>query len=303
MLNAARLRVLREVARCGSLAGAADALAYTPSAVSQQIAALEREAGLPLLERLPRGVRLTEPGRLLVGHADAILEQLRAAEQSLAAVRRGDGGRLRLGSFPTANATLMPRAVASFRRQHAGVELVLQEADRDEGLAGVASRELDAALVYEFPLVPIDPPPGVELIWLLDDPLHVALPPGHPLARPARLRLRDLAAEQWVQGVYRGSTRDVLPRACQAAGFEPRIAFRTDDQVTVQGLVAAGVGVALASWLILPVMRADLVVRPLSEPTLTRQVLLAVPAGTYRLPAADAMLDALRQAASSLRAA
>lgn len=303
MLDVGRLRVLREVARQGSLTRAAGVLSYTPSAVSQQIATLEREAGAPLVERLPRGVRLTEAGRALVGHADAILTELAAAETSLAAIARGGGGRLRIGSFTTANATLLPLAVAAFRHDHPDVELVLREADADEALARLAARELDLALVYAFPVVPVAVPASVELVELLDDPLHVVLPRGHPATDRPRVRLRDLREEAWIQGVHHGSTIDVLPRACRQAGFEPHITFRTDDQVTVQGLVAAGLGVALASWLILPVTRGDLVVRPLDEPALTRRVQAALPGGPYRLPAAAAMVAAFRATAARLGAA
>lgn len=302
MLDVARLRVLREVARHGSFTRAAAALAYTPSAVSQQIAALEREAGAQLVERLPRGVRLTEPGRALVGHAATILAELTAAETSLAAIARGRGGRLRIASFTTANATLLPLAVAAFREQHPQVDLVLREADADEGLRQVAARELDLALVYEFPVVPLETTAGVELVDLLNDPVHVALPAEHPMAARRRVPLADLRDDTWIQGVHRGATIDVLPRACRQAGYEPKIAFRTYDQVTVQGLVAAGIGVALASWMILPVTRNDLAVRPLEEPALTRRVQAALPAGPYRLPAATAMVEAFRVTAAKLGA-
>lgn len=300
MLDVDRLRVLREVARHGSLTGAAASLSFTVSAVSQQIAVLEREAGTRLLVRHARGSRLTEAGRALARHADVILAELRAAETSLTAIAHGDGGRLRLGSFTTANATLMPRAVSAFQRRHPAVELDLVEIDRDEAMAALVLHELDLGLVYEFPVVPLDVPEGVELTPLLIDPLHVALPPDHWLAGRERLRLVDLAEERWIQGVHHGSTIDVLPRACRIAGFEPRIAFRTDDQMTVRGLVAAGVGVALAPSLTLPATPSGLAVRPLSEPSLTRTVSAATPAGDYRLPAARAMIEQLRQVAAEL---
>jgi DNA-binding transcriptional LysR family regulator len=300
MLDVDRLRVLREVARHGSLTGAATALSFTVSAVSQQIAVLEREAGTRLLVRHARGARLTEAGRALVRHAEVILAELRAAETSLTAIADGEGGRLRLGSFTTANATLMPRAVNAFQQRHPKVELQLVEIDRDEAMAAVVMHELDLALVYEFPVVPLEMPDGVELTPLLVDPLHVALPPDHRLARRERLRLTDLAGECWIQGVHHGSTIDVLPRACRLAGFEPRIAFRTDDQMTVRGLVAAGLGVALAPSLTLPATPSGLAVRPLSEPSLTRSVSAATPAGAYRLPAAQAMIEQLRRIAGEL---
>ncbi|NUR88405.1 MAG: LysR family transcriptional regulator [Nonomuraea sp.] len=297
MLDVARLRVLVAVARHGSLTHAAAALSYTTSALSQQISVLEREAGARLLERHARGVRLTEAGRALVRHAETVLAELRAAESTLAAIGQAEGGRLRFASFTTANATLMPRAVRAFMTAHPGVEVELVEADTDEALAALHAHELDLALVYEFPVVPLVVPPGVETEPLLVDPLHVLLPAGHHLAGRRRIGLRELAEERWIQGVHHGSTLDVLPRACRQAGYEPRIAFRTDDQMTVRGLVAAGLGVALAPYLTLEATGPDLVARPLNEPALTRTVMTATRPGPYPLPAALAMVDELRTAA------
>jgi DNA-binding transcriptional LysR family regulator len=156
--------------------------------------------------------------------------------------------------------------------------------------------------VYEFEVVPFAPLTGVDLLPLIEDPLHVALGPGSPLAARERLDLAELSGEVWIQGVRRGSTIDVLPRACRAAGFEPRIAFRTDDQVTVQGLVAAGIGIALVPSIALPTARADLVIRPLHTPSLTRRVYAAMPSGPYRLPAAQALVTHLRAVAAGIPA-
>lgn len=301
MLNLARLRVLHEAARTGSLTLAAAELNYTTSAVSQQIALLERETNAQLLERHARGVRLTEAGRILVGHTAAVLAELQTAEDELAAVQLGKGGRLRFASFPTANAVLMPRALAAFRPLHPNVELVLSERDRDDGLAGVAERELDLALVYEFALVPVVVPDQVHVQPLLIDPVNIMLPERHPLARRRRLRLVDLADETWIQGVRHGSTIDVLPKACRAAGFEPHILFRTDDQTTVRGLVAAGLGIAMVPWLVLSSIPPGLTARPLDEPALTRTVMAAWPS-SRTLAAATAMTQALEGAAAELNA-
>ena len=301
MLNVARLRVLHEAARTGSLTLAAAALNYTTSAVSQQIALLERETNAQLLERHPRGVRLTEAGRVLVERTGTVLAELQAAEDELDAVQHGKGGRLRFASFPTANAALMPRAVAAFRPRHPHVELLLSERDRDDGLAGVAERELDLALVYEFSLVPVVVPEGVEVRPLLTDAVYIMLPDGHRLAGRRRLRLADLGDETWIQGVRSGSTLDVLPLAARAAGFEPRILFRTDDQTTVRGLVAAGLGIAMVPSLVLSSMPPGLVARPLDEPALTRTVMVASPS-SRPLAAAAAMTAALEAAAAELDA-
>src|SRR3954469_21456072 len=208
MLSLPRLRVLHAAARTGSLTSAAEALSYTTSAVSQQITLLERETNARLLERHARGVRLTEAGRVLVEHTTAALAALDAAEEALVELQRGEGGRLRFASFPTANAVMMPRALAAFRGSHPAVELILSERDRDEGLAGVAHRELDLALVYEFSLVPVVVAPTVRLHPLLTDAVYIMLPKDHRLARGGRPRLGGPADEAGVQGGRAGSPTD-----------------------------------------------------------------------------------------------
>jgi DNA-binding transcriptional LysR family regulator len=299
MLDVRRLRVLLEVARHGSLTAAARTLSYTPSAVSQQIAALEREAGTTLVERGPRGVVLTEPGRVLAKEADEILGRLATAELELQALAGLRAGLLRLGWFATAGATLMPRAIAAFQRRFPSVELDLLEGDPDECIPRLRARELELALIYEFDR---EPPVAADLeqVPLVEDPLNIGLPAGHPLGSRRRIRLADLAGERWIQGVRHGSTVEVLPRACRLAGFEPRIAFCTDDRIAVEGLVAAGVGVALIPQLTLPTVRPDIVVRPLQAKGLSRQVRAALPPGAYRPPAAMAMLEVLREVCDRL---
>jgi molybdate transport repressor ModE-like protein len=299
MLDVRRLRVLAEIAQRGSLAAAASALDYTPSAVSQQVAALEREVGATLIERRPRGSAVTEAGRALARHAERILAGLEAAEaevQSLAGLR---SGLLRLGWFATAGATLMPQAIAIFRARHPEIELSLIEADPDECAARLTERELELALVYDFDLAP-SLTGDLRQVDLLVDRLYVGLPREHPLASRSRLALRDLADEPWIQGVRRGSTLEVLPTACRAAGFEPKIAFQTEDHMAVQGLVAAGVGVGLIPALTLPSARRDIAVRRVSRPALIRRVRAATPPGRYRSPAAEAMLDVLAEVSHAL---
>src|SRR5947207_6091407 len=196
MLDVRRMRVLKEVAAQRSFSAAAEKLGYTQSAVSQQIAALEREAGSILIERHPRGIRLTDAGEALVRHADKILARLAEAEAELEAIAGLRGGRLRLGSFPTAGATLMPKAIAEFSSRHPGVELSLAEAEPDESLPRLKAGELDLILVDDSPLTDDE---DVEYTHLLDDPLHLALHPDHPLVSRRRLRFEDLAAEPWIQ--------------------------------------------------------------------------------------------------------
>jgi DNA-binding transcriptional LysR family regulator len=301
MLNVARLKVLDEVARRGSLSAAADALDYTQSAVSQQIAALEAEAGMALLQRHPRGVSLTAAGQTLVGHAEGILARLESAEAALGAIAGLRGGRLRMASFPTAGATLMPLAIASFRARHPDVELTLAEGEPEQIEPRLRAGEIDLALLFEFG----DALPGGELarVELLADPLYLALPREHALARRRRLRLEDLRGEAWVQTSSASPCAREVVRSCHAAGFEPNVAFESDDYQTVQGLVAAGVGVALIPELALnPVVREDIAIRALSPRPPVRQVVAATPAGARLLPAAPAMLAELEGAAARYEA-
>jgi DNA-binding transcriptional LysR family regulator len=297
MLNVGRLRVLREVAHRGSLSAAALSLSYTQSAISQQISTLEAETGLTLLERHPRGVSLTAAGQALVGHAEGILAGLEAAEQALAAIAGLRGGRLRIASFPTAGATLMPRAIAEFRSAYPDVELSLAEGEPEEIAPRLRAGELDLALLFEFA--------GESLfeermtrVELLEDPMFLALPRTHRLAARQHLRLEDLSAQAWVQTSQSSPCARHVVRSCHVAGFEPNVAFESDDYQTVQGLVAAGVGVALIPRLALSAVREDIAIRSLSPAPPVRSVIAAAPAGARLVPAAGAMLGILEAIAA-----
>jgi len=301
MLNIGRLRVLKEVAHQGSFSAAAGALSYTQSAISQQIATLEAETGMTLLERHPRGVNLTAAGQTLVSHAEGILARLEAAEAALSAIAGLRGGRLRMASFPTAGATLMPLAIATFRASYPGVELTLTEGEPEEIAPRLRAGELDLALLFEFAG---ETPAQQDMTRaeLLEDPMYLALPREHPLAARAKLRLEDLQEEAWVQTSSTSPCARHVVRSCHAAGFEPNVAFESDDYQTVQGLVAAGVGVALIPELALSVVREDIAIRALSPRPPIRQVIAAAPAGARLVPAAPAMLEVLQQAATRYRA-
>ncbi len=301
MLNVARLKVLKEVAYRGSLSSAAEALSYTQSAISQQIAALEAETGMALLERHPRGVSLTAAGQTLVGHAEGILARLDTAEAALSAIAGLRGGRLRMASFPTAGSTLMPVAIAKFRAAYPDVELTLAEGEPEEIVPRLRAGELDLALLFEFDG---EQPLGEDLARspLLEDPMYLALPREHRLAEKAKLRLSELQSEAWVQTSSSSPCARHVVRCCHAAGFEPTVSFESDDYQTVQGLVAAGVGVALIPELALSVVREDIVIRALSPSPPVRQVTAATPEGARLVPAAPAMLGVLGQAADELEA-
>jgi DNA-binding transcriptional LysR family regulator len=314
MLNVSRLRVLSEVARRGSFSAAAEALSYTQSAVSQQIAALEAETGMTLLERRPRGVRLTGAGRTLVEHTDGILARLRAAEEELSAIAGLRGGELRMASFPTAGATLMPVAIAHFRASYPEVRLTLAEGEPEEIAPRLQAGEFDLALLFEFS-DPDESPAEAAIaagtaeraqpkrVELLEDPMYLALPREHPLASKRSLRLEELDGEAWVQTSESSPCARHVVRCCRAAGFEPGVAFESDDYQTVQGLVATGVGVALIPELALSVVRKDVVVRALSPHPPARRVIAALPDATgvktRLIPAASAMLRILEEAAAT----
>jgi DNA-binding transcriptional LysR family regulator len=294
MLDVKRLRVLREVAAHGSFSAAAEALAYTQSAVSQQIAALEREAGTVLVDRSARGVTLTDAGEALVRHADAILARLADAEAELEAIAGLRGGRLRLVAFPSAGATLAPRAVAAFRERHPAVDITLIPGEPEDGLAALKAGETDIALLIESGFETCYDP-AIERTPVMEDPMYALLPGGHPLAERRRLRLEDLRDESWIMGAPTTTCPDseILLRACSGAGFEPRIAFNSDDYLAIQGFVASGMGVALIPDLALLAVRDDVVVRQLRTRPPVRHIVAGTLAGGYCSPAKQAMLEIL----------
>lgn len=301
MLNLSRLKALREVLALGSFSAAADALSYTQSAVSQAIATLEAEVGTKLIERDRRGLRPTGAGQALASQAEGILARVEAAEDEVAAIAGGRGGRLRIASFPTAGATLMPAAVAGFRASHPGVELELAEGEPEEIGPRLRAGEFDLALLFEFEGVGERRSSGMRRFELLEDPLRLALPAGDPLAARDDLRLEDLRDEAWVQTSAASPCARHVVRSCHAAGFEPRVSFESDDYQTVQGLVAAGVGVALIPQLALQTIRPDIAVRELHPGSPARRVYAATRRGTAVTPAMATMLDLLRDAARAKR--
>jgi DNA-binding transcriptional LysR family regulator len=298
MLSVPRLVVLREVVSRRSFSAAAEALSYSQSSISQAVATLEAELGVTLVERDRRGVRPTVAGAALVAHADGILARLEAAETEVAAIAGLRAGRLRVASFPTAGATLMPLAIATFRAAHPGVEVSLSEGEPEEIVPRLRGGEFDLALVYEFSRTSEKLGAGMRRVELLSDPMHVALPAGHRLAIKPKLRLADLRDESWIQTSASTPCARHVVRSCHKAGFEPTVSFESDDYQTVQGLVAAGVGVALIPALALSSVRDDIRVRALLPRAPVRTVLAATPRGESVTPAVATMLDILRTTAA-----
>jgi DNA-binding transcriptional LysR family regulator len=294
MLNVSRLNAFREVVERGSFSEAADALSYSQSAVSQAIATLEGEVGASLVERRRGGARPTAAGAALAGHVGGILAQIEAAEDEIRAISAGRGGRLRTASFPTAGATLMPQAIAGFRASHPGVEVTLAEGEPEEVGPRLRAGEFDLVLLFEFRGVGERLEAGVRRFPLFDDPLDLALPAGHPLAEREELRLEDLREEAWIQTSAASPCARHVVRSCHTAGFEPRVSFESDDYLTVQGLVAAEVGVALIPRLALAGSREDIAIRELSPSSPVRRVFAATPRAAAVTPAVATMLDILR---------
>jgi DNA-binding transcriptional LysR family regulator len=272
VIDVSRLRVLVAVARAGSITAAAEALHYAQPSVSHQIAKLEAEVGMPLLQRMGRGIRLTEAGRLLAERAEHIIAQLEAVAVELDEMVGLRTGHVRLAAFPSALATIVPAAAARIAAQHPGVKLSLTEAEPPEALSALRNNDVDVALIFEHG----DPPPGdrrdITLTPLMEEPLYVVTPKDGRWTG-ARGELSTYSGDRWIAGCER--CREHLAVACEQTGFTPTVDFETDDYVAVQALVAAGLGVSLLPALTLvanrhPGVRLDQV------PGMSRQVLVAV---------------------------
>ena len=250
MLDVRRLEVLIAVVDAGSVTGAAAALGYTPSALSQTLSALEREVKTPLFEKVGRGIRPTQAALLLTEHARAVMERLREAEEALDALRSGRAGRLRVAAFATAGATLVPRALARFKERYPGVELDLRMAETDEALAALRAGTRDLAVVGEH----MEMNDGGDLVYshLVDDPYRVVLPRTHRAATKRVVALEDLSEDPWISTESaRCNCLEMVTNACARAGFTPRFAVEGDEFATTVGFVAAGLGVAMVPMLAL----------------------------------------------------
>ncbi|MER6449704.1 LysR family transcriptional regulator [Streptomyces venezuelae] len=308
MLDVRRLRLLRELARRGTIAAVAEALTFSPSAVSQQLSVLEREVGLPLLERTGRGVRLTPAGQHLVGHAEAVLERLEQAAADLAEARGGLAGALRIGAFPTATRAIVPAALIALARRHPGLEPMVSETDPAAVAHALRAGDLDVALVHEYDFVPAEPEPGLATEPLYGEVMYLAAPAPAPAAEAPALTggpvpsgesdqgavLRAHARSPWITATPGTLCHAMTVRACQAAGFTPRVRHQVDEFATVLALVAAGQGVAVVPQLGIT-GPADPAVR-LTRLLMERRTNLAYRSGAAAHPAVAAFGTALRAA-------
>ncbi|MFF6787543.1 LysR family transcriptional regulator [Streptomyces filamentosus] len=297
MMDVRRMQVLRAVITSGSVTAAAAHLGYTPSAISQQIAALEKETGTTLLERVGRGVRPTEAGLLLTRYTAVISEHLAEAETALADLRAGREGRLAVRYFASVGPTLLAPALARVRRDHPAVAIGPRLTDPDDAVAEVHRGDADLALVVR---PPADAPrQGLHVVHLLDDPYRAVLPAGHPLAPRRVLDLADLAGEPWVRSEPPGPCLAPVTDACAAAGFSPDFAATSQDYATAQGFVAAELGVSLVPRLGLSTRHPGVAVRRVRHPEPVRAIHAVIRTGSLRQPVLRTLLDAFRQAAEA----
>jgi|SRR5690606_20378188 len=295
MLDVHRLRLLRELAYRGTIAAVARALAYTPSAVSQQLAALEREAGVPLLERSGRAVRLTPAARELIEHTEQVLAGLQRADAALAAARGRLTAALHIGAFPSAARVLLPPALVSLGADHPGLELRVTELDPMLAAEQVRSGDLDAALTHDYNLLPQPAPAALESELVLTEPMYVAATSPPADRRQPLASWRDAA---WVMGTDGTLCRQATERACQAAGFTPRVRHQVDDFGTVLALVAAGQGPAIVPKMaIVDGVPAQVVLTPLD---LVRRTWLTHRRGAGAHPAIAALAEAVGKAVAQL---
>ncbi|WP_344466243.1 LysR family transcriptional regulator [Kitasatospora kazusensis] len=302
MIDARRLRTLRAVADHRTVTAAAAALYLTPSAVSQQLAALEQETGHHLLARDGRGVRLTAAGEILLGHADAVLAQLERAEADLAAYGSGAAGEVTVAAFATGITLVLAPALTALAASAPGLRLKVLDAEGDASLPMLLDSRADIAVAVEYRGAPRADDRRLTRVPLYAEPFDAVLPLAHPLAAgTGPIAVAELAAEPWI-GPYPGNPcHDVVLLACEHAGFQPRVLHSSDDFRAVVALASAGAGVALVPRSAL--RGADLAavsVRPVDSELATRKVFAAVRSGADQHPLIRPVLDALTAAASGL---
>ncbi|HNQ06287.1 MAG TPA: LysR family transcriptional regulator [Tetrasphaera sp.] len=302
MIDAAGLRVVRAIDEAGSFTGAATMLGYSQPAVSQMIRRLEQRTGTAIVDRVGRTVRLTEAGQVLARHAKTVLAALDSAEEEVAALAGLRAGRVRVAAFPSASATLVPKALALVRSRYPDVSMSFTEAEPPESLAALRAGECDLAVAFSYPGT--DLARGEEDLdvfvtrRLLDDEVLLALPPEHPLAASSGpIDIAKLKSDTWIAGCPR--CRGHLLEMCSRGGFTPDVSFETEDYVAVQGMVACGLGVALIPDLILRTTHHPGVVARRIAPASRREIVAVTTPDLLRVPAVAAALDALVEVAAS----
>ena len=303
MLDLRRLRLLRELNERGTIAAVADALQFTPSAVSQQLAMLERAAGVPLLERAGRGVRLTDPALVLVEHAEALLERAALAEADLAAAAGTVTGRGRIAGFESVALHLALPAMEALARDAPRLRCEFVKAEPEEALPALALGDLDLVLGDEWEHQPLNLPAELQRHDLFRDPVNLVLPAGHPAAlrHPDAVPLAELAGEAWSSGHAGMAWGEMTRRTCREhGGFEPDIRHRTNDATVSLALVARGLAVTLLPDLVIPERQERIVLRQIAGAPTARLIVAVTRAADAARPSTQALLAAVRRAASAL---
>lgn len=291
--------MLREVAARGTIAAAADALFMSPSAVSQQMSVLEREAGVPLLERQGRGVTLTDAGRSLVADTERILAEIEAAEAHLAAASGGIVGHVRVSAFPTAARSVLVPALLELRDKHPNLRVSMVDLEPEEAMPALKARELDVVLTYDWDLLPSLADAGVEFERLFSERVYLAMPSRHPLAqRGGAVSIADLSEEEWIVGRDSTSMLDFVTAATRRYGYKPQTDFHSMDFEVILAAVAAGLGVALAPPLALVGDLTGVAVRELSDFSLNRTIRAGIRRGSGSNPGIAEALREIRAAAA-----
>ncbi|MCE7002065.1 LysR family transcriptional regulator [Kibdelosporangium philippinense] len=297
MLEVRRLQIFAAVAERGSFTAAAEALYMTHSAVSQQMALLERQLGIPLMVRGPRGVELTEAGRLLADRSASVLGSIAAIEQEMRDLTKQQT-HVRLGVFPTAAADLIPRVVKEFQRRHPDIRVRLRSAHATDIPAALRDGEIQLGLIWDYDFLPRTIPADIERLPLVDDPLCVLVPAQHPLAAESEVDLVELAGETWVVRGHEPPYEQAFATMCRLAGFEPQIGFVTEDYLSAQGLVAAGIGVTAVPRLALVALRPDVAAVPIGGIKPYRRIAAVRRKDVEHSAAALQLLEVLRDVAT-----
>jgi DNA-binding transcriptional LysR family regulator len=296
MLNVQRMRVLREIAAAGTIAGAARNLFMTPSAVSQQMSVLEREVGTPVLERFGRSVRLTPAGERVVAHTERVLAVLEEAQADIDGVAKGVAGRLHTCAFPTAARALLVPALVRLRQVNPRLQVTLTDLEPEDSMPALKTGQLDLVLVYEFDHLPEPEDPGVERHLLMTEPMYVALPADHPRAA-GPVSISELKDEQWIVGRDGSTFLEVQIRVANEAGFQPKVDLQSNDYQVILAAVAAGLGVALAPPLAFFAPNPGVVTHLPADLEVMRRIVAVIRRGSGGSPAISAALHALRQSA------
>ena len=303
MLELRRLRLLRELHERGTIAAVADALQYTPSAVSQQLSLLEREAGIPLLERAGRGVRLTDAALVLVEHSQVLLDRAAVAESDLAAAQGAVVGRGRIAAFQSVMLNLAIPAVKTLAREAPRLRCEVVESEPEDALPALALGDVDVTLGDEWQHQPRSIPAGVDRHELLTDPVQLIIPARHPVLRRHKgaVPIAELADEIWAASHPGMGWEQMTQRACrQLGGFDPDIRHRAHDANVSLALVSRGLAVSLLPALPLPRHHPGIAVRPIAEGTIDRAIFAATRSSDAKRPSTLAILDAIRAEAARL---